>query len=139
MGNTDSTYSPLPRDRPRSNLCLNYSARRVNTTQNAPLDFETERARLAKAQAEHAELKAQLARGELITVDQFRVAVVDAIGHVREKFDALASEIAPLLFAAATPSEAEAILASAFETALDELTDDAEAAAADDPGGPQAA
>lgn len=109
---------------------------------NGVTNLDAERAHLARAEAEFAELKAALARGDLITVDEFHALVTEALEHVKARLLAVPAVAAPLVIAA--PAEAEAIIRSAVSSALEELADEADAAMSDggpinDPGGPNAA
>ena len=96
------------------------------------IDLTSARARLAYAEAEFAELKAALARGDLITVDEFHALVTDALEHVKAKMLGVCETVAPLAFRATTVAEAEAAIHDAIHAALDELADEADAAMADD-------
>ena len=76
-------------------------------------------------------MKAALARGDLITVDEFHALVTDALEHVKAKMLAVCEAVAPLVIGK-TEAEAEAIIHDAIAEALEELADEADAAMADD-------
>ena len=97
----------------------------MNKADHTHLDLNAEQARLARAQAEHAEMTAALARGDLVPRQTAQQAVADGIERVRAKLLAQFSEIAPLVVGK-TVAEAEAIIDTAVREALDELGDAAD-------------
>ncbi len=100
-------------------------------TPDAPLDLATERARLTRAEAEFAELKAAVDRGELIPKERARQTITDAIDRMRDKLLALTDAMAPRLIGA-PQADVEAMLMEAVHEALEELDAVAEAAFPED-------
>ena len=112
----------------------------TNTTPDAPIDIDVQRARLAKAKDELREIENAVARGELVPRQKLQQAVASGIERVSAKMLEQCEEIAPLVVAAKTVAEVEAIIEGAAVKALEEFFDPAEVAfPANDPGDPGAA
>lgn len=86
------------------------------------LDLTRERARLAREQADAQELKNRQARGELVPGDQIESAWVALMSGVRSRLLSVPSKVAPIVHAAKTPAEAEAIIREHQTEALAELS-----------------
>ena len=111
---------------------------------NDTIDFTAKRARLAKVEAELAELKAAMARGELIPVDEFQCVATATLEHAGKAMLEMAVNLVPLVTAATTETEVKAIMEIAFLNTINEIFDDAMGAirrgvVANDPDGPEAA
>ena len=112
----------------------------TNTTPDTPIDIDVQRARLKKAQDEIREMENAVARGELVPRQKLQQAVASGIERVRSKMLEQCEEIAPLVVAAKTVAEVEAIIEGAVVKALQEFFDPTEVAfPANDPGDPEAA
>ena len=111
---------------------------------NDTIDLTAKRVRSAQVEAELAELKAAMARGELIPVDVFQQIATATLTHAGDKLLQMAASLVPLVTAAETEAEVGAIMKRAFLNTIDEIFDDAMGAirrgvVANDPGGPEAA
>ncbi len=87
------------------------------------LDLMTERARLAAEQANHYEMKNQMAKGELLDAGQVRLAVCSAFTRVRDKLLSLPGRLAAPLARLTAPGEVKAALAESITKALEELSE----------------
>ena len=85
------------------------------------LILDAERARLAKVQADTAELKLSRARGELVETEAAMRAWGQVIQTARARLLAIAPKAAPLLIGVRTPAEAQAIVDTLVCEALAEL------------------
>ncbi len=90
-------------------------------SKDGTVDLVTERARLARAQAEKVERENAVADGKLLSVASFHTMVTASFARVRAKLLALPSKLAPLVVAAKTPAEAQRILKDDVYQALNEL------------------
>ncbi len=104
---------------------------RSDTPHDAPLDLAAEQARLARAEAEFAELKEALARGDLVPLQAVQKRVAAGIERVRAKMLELHEKMAPRMIGV-TQADAEAMLMEAVREALKELDAVAEAAVPED-------
>lgn len=101
--------------------------RRLGTLEANPddgqdqLDFNSERARLTRAQAEKAELELAEKRGKLLDASLVERALVGLLSNFRARILALPSKAAPKCVAATDAKEARAILKAHCYEALDEL------------------
>ena len=84
-------------------------------------DLVTERARLAHAQAVKAERENKIADGLFLEVAVVHRMVTSAFARVRAKLLGLPSKLAPLVVAAKTAAEAQAMLKDTVYQALNEL------------------
>ena len=85
------------------------------------LDLTAERARFAAAQADDREMKNALARRDQITVGEFHQMMVASFGRVRAKMLSLPGKLGPLVVAAKTAAEAQALIRDGVNEALNEL------------------
>ncbi len=92
-------------------------------TSDGPLDIAAERARLARAEAEHAALKGAVVRGELVPRERAHLMVAAYIERVRGELLAQIDAMAPRLIGA-TEAEFEAVFMEAVLEALKELPPD---------------
>ena len=95
-----------------------------DNTPDAPLDLAAERARLtrlARSQADELEMKNAQMRGKLVTSAHAHLTLTSGIERVRVKMLAGLLGVVPMVVAAHTPAEVEAMLTDALRGALDEL------------------
>jgi len=85
------------------------------------LDLVTERARLARAQAEKCERENAVAEGEFLPRCEVHTAMTATFMRVRSKLLAMPSKLAPYLVGIETPDTAQAIVKTEIYLALDEL------------------
>ncbi len=85
------------------------------------LDLTTERARLAKAQADDREMKNALQRGEMMTTASYNLLMTASFGRVRSKLPALPSKMAPLMVGTKEAADAQGKLQEVIYNVLDEL------------------
>lgn len=86
-----------------------------------PADFQAERARLTRAQADLAEATLAQRRGELLLRQDVDEAVMGAFARVRARLLAVPSKCAAEAVAVGSPTEAEVIIREAVHDALAEL------------------
>lgn len=84
-------------------------------------DLDVERARLASAQANRAELDVAERRGELLKASDVTHEVTDAFRRVRARLLSLSTKIAPLVVGSTDAAEIKATIDLAVEDALNEL------------------
>lgn len=87
-------------------------------------DYETERARLTKAQADKTELEAKELRGEMVRADEVIEEWGRMLGAARSRLLSLPTKIAPLARAAAGDEVAARLIETEILEALAELSDD---------------
>ena len=92
--------------------------------EDALADFQAERTRLTKAQADKAEMEAQQLRGELVRADLVVLEWADMIGAARARLLALPSAIAHRIAPPGKTAEAMALAKEAVNEALTELAGD---------------
>ena len=99
--------------------------RDVGVAENGKVyDYETERARLTKAQADKVELEAHELRGEMVLADHVIEAWARMLGAARSRLLSLPSKAAPRVRAAANDEEAARLIESEVLEALEELSSD---------------
>ena len=86
-----------------------------------PADFQAERARLTRAQADAQEMKNALQSGELVPTSQVVRAVSAVIGACRSRLLGIPAKAAPLLVGVETPHEVRSILCALVREACAEL------------------
>ncbi len=87
-------------------------------------DYETERARLTKAQADRTELEAQELRGEMVSADLVIEAWGRMLGAMRARLLSMPQKAAPRARATLTDEEAAKLIEREVIEALEELSDD---------------
>ena len=87
-------------------------------------DYEAERARLTKAQADKTELEARELNGELVRVEEVSMLWAQSAGAMRARLLSLPSKVAPRARAAVSDEEAAALVEIEVLEALQELSDD---------------
>lgn len=90
------------------------------------LDLTSERARLAKEQADAQEIKNAQLRGELIPQADVETMVVSLASGTAQRLRGVPSKAAALAHAAETIAEAEQVIRREVDAALEELADAAE-------------
>ena len=85
------------------------------------VDLVTERARLARAQAEKCERQNAIAEGKFLEVAVVHRLVTGSFARVRAKMLSLAGKLAPLLAPAMTEAKAQGMLKDDIYAALNEL------------------
>jgi phage terminase Nu1 subunit (DNA packaging protein) len=85
-------------------------------------DLVSERARLAKEQADHQEMKNDLMRGEVVPVAYAAADLGKRCARIRTRLLAIPSETAVRVQRAKTAPEAEAIIRDVIYEALEELS-----------------
>lgn len=85
------------------------------------LDYQQERARLTKAQADHEELKVHQMEGTLIPSEEVNQVWTDKIMSARSTLMALPSKIAPVVMSASTVRDVEDFARDEIFHALNEL------------------
>lgn len=85
------------------------------------LDLATERARLAKAQADAQEMKNRQSERELLPAAEVTAAVQAAFARVRARLLAIPTRAAPVLIGVKSPTEIQAKLTDLVHQALAEL------------------
>lgn len=88
-------------------------------------DYNEERTRLTKLQADKAELELQEKELELISTDLIKTIWTEYIANIRSKLLALPSKLGHLTQAADSYAEAEGIIKEAIYECLEELSEDA--------------
>lgn len=88
------------------------------------LDYEAERARLTKAQADKTELEVAQLKGKLIPVDLVVAAWQLLITNAKARLLGIATKIAPVVIAATGLSEIESAIKALVHEALRELAGD---------------
>ena len=101
--------------------------RGLSRGKSASGDYNEERTRLTKAQADRAELELQEKEADLISTDTIKTIWSDYVANVRSKLLALPSKLGHLTQAAETYAEAEAIIKESVYECLEELSEDATA------------
>ncbi len=99
------------------------------TDDRAALDLNTERARLAKEQADEKAMKNAILRGELMPIDEIRDQWARIAIGIRINFLALPSRLAQMLETVSTPTERRAMIDNEIKTILTALADHGENAA----------
>jgi phage terminase Nu1 subunit (DNA packaging protein) len=94
------------------------------TSDGVVYDYETERARLTKAQADKTELEARELHGEMVRVDEVVEAWARMLGALRARMLALPSKAGPRARAAAGDEQAAEEIEAEVLEALEELSDD---------------
>ena len=87
-------------------------------------DYEQERARLTKAQADRTELEARELMGEMVRVDVISAEWAKMIGAMRQRLLSIPTKAAPRARGAESDIQAAALLESEILDALGELSDD---------------
>ena len=87
-------------------------------------DYEAERARLTKAQADKTELEAAELAGHLVRVDEVEVEWSRMLGSVRSRLLSLPTKAAPRARTALNDEEAAALIEAEILEALQELSTD---------------
>jgi hypothetical protein len=87
-------------------------------------DYERERARLTKAQADRTELEAAELRGEMVLAEHVIEAWARMLGSARSRLLSLPTKAAPRARAAASDEEAASLIESEVLEALEELSSD---------------
>lgn len=87
-------------------------------------DYETERARLTKAQADKTELEAKELRGEMIRAEHVIEAWARMLGAMRARMLSLPQKAAPRARGAMSDEEAATLIEAEVLEALQELSDD---------------
>lgn len=87
-------------------------------------DYETERARLTKAQADKTELEARELRGEMVMAEHVIESWSRMLGAVRARLLSLPSKVGPRARAAAGDEEAARVIEAEVLEALEELSGD---------------
>ena len=87
-------------------------------------DYEQERARLTKAQADRTELEARELMGEMVRVEVISAEWARMLGAMRQRLLSIPTKSAPRARGAASDVEAAAILELQIIEALEELSDD---------------
>lgn len=87
-------------------------------------DYETERARLTKAQADKTELEAKELRGEMIRAEHVIEAWARMLGAMRARLLSLPQKVAPRARGAMSDEEAATLIEAEVLEALQELSDD---------------
>ena len=82
-----------------------------------------ERARLAKAQAERAEMENELRRGELVEIEKVDTAVMATLHRVRTRYLTIPSKLAPVVASNVEPAECEQLIRQAVVEVLRELSE----------------
>jgi len=88
-------------------------------------DYNEERTRLTKLQADKAELELQEKEADLISTDIIKSIWTDYVSNVRSKLLALPSKLGHLTQAAETYAEAESLIKESIYECLEELSEDA--------------
>ncbi|CAE7205090.1 unnamed protein product [Symbiodinium microadriaticum] len=91
---------------------------------DGPLNYEIEKARLTKYQADHEKLKVAEKEGHLIPVDMVADQVADLFARVRAKLLALPTRMAPELVKYKKPAPMKAALQTSITEALEDLVSD---------------
>lgn len=100
-------------------------------------DFETERTRKVKLEADKLALEVAEKRGDLIPAEQVESAVADMVAAFRARILSIPSKLAGPIAATIDTRETEALLTDAIHEALHELSDYAPSAETGHPdGGP---
>ena len=99
-----------------------YCAYLQSDARRGPADFQAERARLTRAQADLAEANLAQRQGELLARGDVDAAVVGAFARVRARLLAIPSKAAPLV-AGQTTAEAGETIRQAIHEALRELSE----------------
>ena len=87
-------------------------------------DYEQERARLTKAQADRTELEARELMGEMVRVDVISAEWAKMIGAMRQRLLSIPTKAAPRARGAESDIQAATLLESEILDALGELSDD---------------
>lgn len=87
------------------------------------IDFNVERARLTKEQADKTAMENQRLRRELLPADEVTYAVTSAFAAVKSRIRAIPPKLAPRLLSKANAAEIEATLAAVIDEALQELAE----------------
>ena len=87
-------------------------------------DYDTERARLTKAQADRTELEAAELRGDMVRADWVIEEWARMLGSLRSRMLSLPTKAAPRARGAVSDAEAAALLEREVLEALQELSDD---------------
>lgn len=87
-------------------------------------DYDAERARLTKAQADKTELEAAELAGEIVRVEQVIATWSKLAGAMRARLLAMPSKIAPVVRVTETDEEASATIEREVLEALEELSSD---------------
>jgi phage terminase Nu1 subunit (DNA packaging protein) len=87
-------------------------------------DYESERARLTKAQADKAELESAELRGEMVRADDLIEEWGRMVGSLRSRLLSIPSKTAPVSRAATTDEEAKTLIEAEIIEALEELSSD---------------
>ena len=90
-------------------------------SKDGAVDLVAERARLTRAQAEHAERKNAVEAGEFLPRGEVHFMVTSAFARVRAKLLALPAKLAPLVVGAKSAAEAQKTLRDTVYQALNEL------------------
>lgn len=113
------------------------------TADAGDLDLNEQRARLAKEQADAAEMKNAMMRRELLPASDVAAYLGAALARVRARLLAVPPKAAPLCHAAGSVARAEIVIREAITEALLELSgttiEDMCGGAGDDVGDPEAA
>ena len=96
------------------------------------LNYEAERARLTKAQADKQELDVAARRGELLAVDDVRKHWQSMVFAAKAKLLAVPVKAAPAVITAQTTAEVFDLLSTMIREALDELSASGEPTSSDD-------
>jgi hypothetical protein len=90
---------------------------------STPADLEEARKRKMSAEAELAELELQKARGELLTVQQYRDEVARLLDIVFPRLQAVTARLAPQVVGVTTVAEAQGIIDPVIREILRELSE----------------
>lgn len=101
---------------------------------NDALDWNAERTRKAKEEADALAMKNAQARGELIPRETFHIMVTSAFARVRARLLAMPSKLAPLVDGLSTPAEVQSLIKDSVHDALSELSATTVAEIPDDEG-----
>ena len=94
----------------------------VDPNVNDELDLTQERTRKEKEQADKLEMENALTRGETVLVEDVEKIWSDEYTRVKNKLLAAPPKLAPLMMGVKTTAEAEEIIKSVVEEALNELS-----------------
>ena len=100
---------------------IGYLQVRAGGLKSGTADYQDERARLTKAQADKGEMEAALMAGRLIDVDQLRSEWETMLMSMKAKLVAIPSKIAPLVADEDNPSVIQDMVDDYMREALEEL------------------
>jgi phage terminase Nu1 subunit (DNA packaging protein) len=100
---------------------IGYLQVRSGGTKGVSADYQEERARLTKAQADKAEMDAALMAGKLVDIDQLSTEWETMLMSMKAKLIAIPSKVAPLVADEDNPGIIQAMIDDYMREALQEL------------------